>query len=305
MDPRYGVFLPQVGKNCRLRVRTGIFVDANIFAMSWTTVLITAAIVVGALAGGVVSLRWVGPYGSIPGGAAWLFARIYSRLIHRVRITGAEHLKGRSGPLIVVANHTAGVDPVLVSASAPFVIRWVMAEDMRLPEMEWFWRWQRVIFVGRDREAAGRRSGSQDRDASRPDGVRESIRHLKDNGVLGIFPEGGIERPPKQVLPFLRGIGLIISKTKAPVLPVVIDGTPQVDPAWASLWRTSRSTIAIHPPIDYSGMKASEIVEDLQRRYLEWTGWPLNESPSQELAEARHKGKASGRAGRAVPAKQG
>src|SRR5690606_15597843 len=111
-----------------------------------------------------------------------------------------------AGPLIVVANHTAGVDPILTSAACPFQIRWIMAQDMRLPWLNWFWRWQRVIFVSR----TGRDRGS----------VREALAHLKDGGVIGIFPEGGLERPPRQILPFRRGVGLLIAKAGVPVLPV-------------------------------------------------------------------------------------
>src|SRR5438128_727908 len=82
--------------------------------------------------------------------------------------------------------------------------------------------------------------------------AREAIGHLRAGGVVGIFPEGGIERPPRQVRPFLAGVGLFIKKTKARVLPVVIQGTPVVDPAWASLKHFSHSQVDVKPMIDYS-----------------------------------------------------
>ncbi len=68
------------------------------------------------------------------------------------------------------------------------------------------------------------------------------------------------------------------------MLPMVIEGTPQVDPAWASLWRRGRARVTAHSIIDYagSGLSGVEIAEDLRERYLEWTGWPANDVSSRE-----------------------
>lgn len=235
-------------------------------------------------AGVVVRANIVGPYRSLLTNLFWWIARHYARLFHRVRVDGAAHAQtakrddGR--PLIVIANHTAGVDPVLVAAQVPFVIRWMMADDMRVPWLDWFWVWQRVIFVRR-----------QQRDGL---SVRVALEELGEGGVVGIFPEGGLERPPQEVMPFMPGIGLMIRKSGARVLPVWIDGTPQVDPAWGSLWRRSRSSVSFGEVIDYadSGLSAAKIAQDLHDRYLSWTGWPANDNPpdpaTSERASAKH-----------------
>jgi 1-acyl-sn-glycerol-3-phosphate acyltransferase len=142
-----------------------------------------------------------------------------------------------------------------------------MARDMRLPAAEWFWGWSQVIAVDRDgREVAA---------------ARQAIRHLRAGGVIGIFPEGNLERPARHILPFLPGVGLIIAKTGARVLPVLIDDTPQVDPAWSSLWRASRATVRFLPQICYadSGLGPVEIASDLRGRFLEASGWPACDEP--------------------------
>lgn len=195
----------------------------------------------------------------------------YARFMQRMRVEGKEHvptleeLGGRA--LIVAPNHTAGVDPVLVQAAldSPMEPRWMMAEDMRIPALEWLWRLGRVIFV--DRSV---------RDAS---SIRAALRHLKEGGVLGVFPEGHIERPPRMILPFKGGVGMLVERTGALVLPVVIDGAPQVDPAWASLWTPGHVTLRFLAVRDYSGrgMSGEEISADLRRIFLEATGWAANE----------------------------
>lgn len=225
------------------------------------------------LAGGRISRALLAnPGGDVERGLVWYAFRLYARVFHRVRLEGGEHIPRTSNPgaLIVVSNHTSGVDPILIQAVCPFEPRWMMASEMRHPAAEFLWRFGRVIFV----ERGGRAVAS----------AREAIRHLEGGGVLGVFPEGGIERPARTILPFLGGVGLIIKKTGAPVLPFVIDGTPIAEPAWATLYRMSRSRVRVMVPIDYAGtsMSAAEITEDLRRRYMEWTGWPAAPLPPQD-----------------------
>lgn len=209
------------------------------------------------------------PRGDFETGVSWRLIRLYARVVHRVRLEGGEHLPAGAtpGPMVLVANHTAGVDPLLIQAVCPFFIRWMMALDMRLPAMEWFWRWSEVISVDRDgREVAA---------------ARTALRHLREGGVIGIFPEGNLERPARHILPFLPGVGLILARSGASVLPVIVDGTPQVDPAWSSLWRTSRASVRILPQVCYAetGLGPAEIALDLRQRFLDASGWPACDQP--------------------------
>ncbi|MEM1166782.1 MAG: lysophospholipid acyltransferase family protein [Planctomycetota bacterium] len=216
------------------------------------------------------------------------FTQTYTRVLHKVRYEGLEHVPRRTfashppgggwvsddePPIIVVCNHTAGIDPLLVQCGMPFEVRWMMAEDMRLPVLEWFWRVSRVIFVDRERQ-----SGTS---------VRAAVAHLKHGGCIGIFPEGHIARPPETLLPFKEGIGLLVRRAKAMVLPVVISGTPPRDPAWASLWLASESVVRFLPPINYahSKLSAAEIRTDIFERFKGATGWPEAERVPQVIDE--------------------
>lgn len=209
------------------------------------------------------------PRGDVETGLIWPFVMVYVRRVHRLRVLGAEHIPdGRdAGPLLIVANHTAGVDPLLVQSACPFFVRWMMADDMQIGGLNWFWRWVQVIGVDRGgREIAA---------------AREAIRHLQGGGVIGIFPEGTLERPARHILPFLPGVGLIVHKSGARVQPVIIDGTPRVDPAWSSLWRASRASVRFLPPVDYTQteLRPAAIAADLRRRFVEASGWPVCDEP--------------------------
>lgn len=210
--------------------------------------------------------------------------QLYARLVHRLKVSGREHIPDRpaefpaegrpAAPLLIVANHTSGVDPVLIQAALPFEVRWIMAQDMRVAVLERFWSFARVIFVDRRTNEATR--------------LREAVRWLKRGGAIGVFPEGNIERPAGAILPFREGVGMLAAASGAAVLLVVVEGTPQVDPAWRSLVRSSRASVRFLPVREYRGRKlgADQITADLRRAFLEATGWPANDmTPRFEQGE--------------------
>lgn len=245
-------------------------VNANIGGVS-TTIF---AILVGWGAWALVShrIRVVATRGDLQSGLTIMAIRAYARLWHGLRVRGAENIPARSGhgPIVVVSNHTAGVDPLLIQAACGFEVRWVMAEDMRLPWLDEFWLWAGVIFVDRANPSTAP--------------VRSAMAHLRGGGVLGLFPEAHIERPPRTLLPFHAGVGALVRQTGARVLPVVIEGTPTSPrSAWGSLFTPSRARLRFFPPIDYggAGLSPAEIAEDLRSRYAAWTGWPLAASPGE------------------------
>lgn len=189
--------------------------------------------------GWALLIRWivgVRPFGD--DGYASAIVRgfqLYARLWHRTRYEGLEHIPparedGRPQlPLIVVANHTAGIDPILIQAACPFAIRFVMAQDMRVWFLDAALAYARVIFVDRENP-----SGME---------LREAIQEIKIGGALGLFPEGQIARHPHsegELLPFREGVGLMTRRTRAAVLPVVISGTPPASSAWGSIWKRSK-----------------------------------------------------------------
>jgi 1-acyl-sn-glycerol-3-phosphate acyltransferase len=194
------------------------------------------------------------PRATLDAGLFLLLASLYVRLVHRRRVLGREHVPAR-GPLLVVSNHTAGIDPILIQSCVHFEVRWMMALDMQVPLLEPFWRWTGVIGVKRDASGA----------PSDATGVREALAHLKHAGVLGIFPEGGIERPPGRLRPFLTGVGLIAGRAGVPVLPVIIRGTPHTKTAWGSFLRPSRSVVEFLPVVRFPARSdPARVTRDLE-----------------------------------------
>lgn len=225
-----------------------------------------------------------------PGAGLTLVAmRTYARLVHNLRIDGFENIPRtpHAGPLVVICNHTAGVDPVLVQAAVPFEIRWMMARDMMPRLLDPLWDFAGVIPVNRggaDTTAARQALRYLQRGSDRIDELSAPAEALGRGGVIGIFPEGGIERPRRTILPFQPGVGLLIHRSQAPVLQVIIDGTPAAATAWGSLTRRSRSRLRFLPIKSYAdtGLSATEIAADLRQRLIDATGWRTTDRRTPE-----------------------
>lgn len=208
-------------------------------------------------------------------GFIWYCVHAYTRVWHHLNVVGKDLPRDLdlARGLIVVSNHTGALDPMIIQACCRFHIHWMMAREMMVPGLDWFWRIQGIIPLDRN----GKDTGP----------TRMAIRYVKQGGVLGIFPEGRIVVPPREIRPFHPGVGLIVARTKAPVLLCWTSGTPDTNKMAESLLTSSRSRVHFIDLIDFKGERHAEnITRILRQRIEEVSGWPINDEtqPSIEIA---------------------
>ena len=168
-------------------------------------------------------------------------ARLYVRGFHDVDVLAPARLP-REGACVVAPNHTSGLDPLLVQSVLSRPIAWMMtSEYFDLRALNWFLR--RVGCVRVDREK---------RDAS---AVREARRRLADGRVLGIFPEGRIEKADGELLPLQAGAAALAVKAGVPIVPVWVEGTMRSKPGedakpMAPYVRRHRARLAFGRPLE-------------------------------------------------------
>lgn len=118
--------------------------------------------------------------GGLPGGARWILPRFVQS--HAAR--GVENIPAH-GPLVIAANHPASVDSIVISAHVNRTDYKAIVGDIpffqHLPHIN-----ARAIFAPDRSNPMGRMQV-----------IRESIRHLKHDSALLIFPRGGIEADPE------------------------------------------------------------------------------------------------------------
>jgi hypothetical protein len=107
--------------------------------------------------------------------------RFLPHFVREAQVSGAESLP-REGPLMVVSNHPAATDVIILAASLPRddlkIISSPVSVITRLPAMA-----PHFIFISEDTHA---RMGT----------VRAALRHLREGGALLIFPRGDAEPDP-------------------------------------------------------------------------------------------------------------
>ncbi|MEX0626046.1 MAG: lysophospholipid acyltransferase family protein [Chloroflexota bacterium] len=158
-------------------------------------------------------------------------------------LLGGGHVEGienvpRSGPFIMVSNHTSNLDPPFIGGAIGrhigrpihFMAK-VEIDDW--PLIGWLARGSGVFFV---------RRGAGDRGAQ-----RIALEHLAAGRPIGIFPEGtrsrtGVLREPKV------GVALLAMRSGAPILPVGISGSGKIFPGRSRWPHRTRVDICIGKP---------------------------------------------------------
>src|SRR5579864_4742519 len=134
--------------------------------------------------------------------------KVLQPILTRTRVTGQEFIPA-SGPLIVVGNHTAFIEGLLMILSMPWPIDLIGAGDVPLHGgFVFLQRWWGFIPINR---------GEIDRT-----GLKAAAAILEASGTLGIFPEGGIW--DHKIGDARLGVAYLSQQTGTPILPMGFGG---------------------------------------------------------------------------------
>ncbi|HBL36602.1 MAG TPA: 1-acyl-sn-glycerol-3-phosphate acyltransferase [Firmicutes bacterium] len=161
------------------------------------------------------------------------------KLFYGLKVVGAEQLPEK-GPVIVVANHTNLIDPIVVGCSLRQRQVCFMAKE------ELF----RIPFFGgllRRLGAFPVKRGQGDRGA-----FRSALEVLSAGKVLGMFPEGTRHKDGK-IHPLRQGAALLAVESGAMILPMVFTGTRGL-----SLFRFPRIRAYVGSPFKLEGPAAKK-----------------------------------------------
>ena len=170
----------------------------------------------------------------------WLgyhLSRLIARLLFGFRIFHRERMI-QTGPVILAMNHQSFLDPPLAGNTSDRAIYFLAKRSlMDVPILRWLLPKLNVIPVDQE---------GMDRSA-----LKAVIRVLKASQGVLIFPEGS-RTLDGELQPGLPGVGLIIAKTLAPVVPMRIFGAHQALPRGKGRLRHARITIVVGEPIYFT-----------------------------------------------------
>ena len=90
------------------------------------------------------------------------------------------------------------------------------------------------------------------RDAKEAAPVRDAIRRLRAGELVGIFPEGRINTGEGLLASGGTGVAFLALKSRVPVFPVFIHGSPQANSMVSCFMTPSRVRLVYGDPIDLS-----------------------------------------------------
>lgn len=171
------------------------------------------------------------------------------RAVFRPVLTGAEHVPA-TGPVILVANHQSFADEFFIPLGARRqVFYFAKAEYFTAPGLRG--RAMAAFFHGMGQVPVER---SDMRSAAAV--IDVGVRVLGEGRALGIFPEG-TRSPDGRLYKFRTGVARLALRSGAPVVPVGLVGTRDVQPPNTHRWHRAPSGVHFGPPMRF-GHRAEE-----------------------------------------------
>ena len=145
----------------------------------------------------------------------------------KTKVHGRENIP-KEGPFIIITNHFSYVDPIFVIHAVQKPISFLAASDQKI---KWYFIWAPFIygFIPTNRKVLA------------PSTIKHATRALKDNEILGIFPEG--TSTSSKLRPAKNGAAYLSALTESRMLPIGVFGLENV---WKQLFRGIKPKVTIN-----------------------------------------------------------
>ncbi|HET8971139.1 MAG TPA: lysophospholipid acyltransferase family protein [Candidatus Nanopelagicales bacterium] len=207
-----------------------------------------------------------------------------ARWVWRPTIEGAANVP-RTGPVIIASNHLSFVDSVIIPICAPRPVAFLAKAE---------------YFEGRGVKGTAYRLwynaiGSVPVDRGSPRGAQESLDAalavLRAGGSFGIYPEGTRSRDGR-LYRGRTGVAWLALTSGAPVVPVALAGTQNIQPIGERLPRVRPVTVTFGTPRRYehdgspSGRRRRVVTDDIMDAIHALSGQELagayNDLPAED-----------------------
>ena len=167
----------------------------------------------------------------------YTLAKLLARMFFSMRVVHPERMV-ESGPLIIAVNHSSFFDPPLAGTCSRRGVYYLARKTLlKWPFFGPLFPAMNVIPV--------------ERDGNDMSALREVIKKIKEGNAVVLFPEG-TRSPDGRLQPARAGIGLVIAKTGAPVLPMRIFGAYEAFPKKAKGLRATQITVVLGEPLHFT-----------------------------------------------------
>jgi len=168
-----------------------------------------------------------------------------ARAVWRPTVEGLEHVPA-TGPVIVASNHLSFADSMVIPIVTPRQVVFLAKEDYFTGtglkgalQRGWF-RGMGMVPVDRDDTKAALAS------------LDIALEVLERGGAFGIYPEGTRSRDGR-LYRGRTGVAHLALTSGAPVVPVGLHGTDEIQPVGSRLPRLAKVTVRFGEPLHFAG----------------------------------------------------
>lgn len=156
----------------------------------------------------------------VPEFAMRFLSWVLVRTMYRLKLHGIEKNVPDEGPALIVCNHVSYMDALILAASIPRPVRFVMYYKIfNIPVMRFIFRNAKAIPI----------AGAKEDPALMEKAFEDIDRALAEGEIVGIFPEGRLTTDG-EIAAFKSGVERILEKRPVPVVPMALRGM------WSSMW---------------------------------------------------------------------
>ena len=135
--------------------------------------------------------------------------KVFVKMVYRPTIIGRENIPS-SGGVVLAGNHTNYFDSILLISCTKRTIHFLGKKELFEGKFKWIFKNMGIIPVNRKQKD--------------PNSLKSAIEVLNYDKVIGIFPEGTINRTQDVTMPFKFGAVKMCMETKSTMVPFVITG---------------------------------------------------------------------------------
>ncbi len=194
----------------------------------------------------------------------YALSNLFAKLYFRRRVIHPEKL-GVPGGCLVVANHTSFIDPPMIGSAFPESIHYMARKTLFSNRLaDWIYRKCNAIPVDQERPELAT--------------IRRILKLVGEGEKVLIFPEGERTRDGQLKDKGAPGIGMLIAKSRKPVLPVRLYGAYEAFPRGAKFPRPGRLTLVAGDLLDLnhlledSGLTGKALYQALSDHAMEAIG---------------------------------
>lgn len=132
---------------------------------------------------------------------------VLMKLLFRIEIVGSENIP-KDGGVVLAGNHKSNFDCVLLISSVKRMIRFIAKKELIEGRLGFFFKKMGLIPV--------------DRNKKNKKAISEAIEVLRNGGVVGIFPEGTLNKTEYITMPFKMGAVKMALESECQIVPFAI-----------------------------------------------------------------------------------